>query len=222
MPRLELVIFDLDGVITDTAELHFQAWKRLAESLGVEIDHAFNEQLKGIGRMQSLEKILELGGMEKEYTEEEKVALAADKNVHYRALLESLSPNDILTGILPLLDRVKENQIPIALGSASKNATYVLDELRLTDRFDYIVDANQVKHGKPDPETFTTAADYFKVPYEHCLGIEDAPAGVEAVNAAGMFSVGVGSKEDLSHANYRVDHTGELDFEKIIQAYENK
>ncbi|MDV2582243.1 beta-phosphoglucomutase [Alkalibacillus haloalkaliphilus] len=214
-------IFDLDGVITDTAELHYQAWKRLADSLGITIDREFNEELKGVGRMESLEKILALDPKQSDLSLERKEALATEKNDHYVDLLGTISEDDILPGITGLLKTIRQQGIKVGLGSASKNATHVLQELKLIDQFDYIVDAAQVSKGKPDPETFTNAADYFGVDYVECIGIEDAPSGVTAVNSAGMFSVGVGTAEALSHAEYRVDDTTELDFEAIIQAYQS-
>ena len=153
-------IFDLDGVITDTAEFHFLAWKKLAEELGVSIDRQFNEQLKGISRMESLERILELNSSLLKLSNEEKLRLANQKNDHYLELIESINPDYILPGIESLLKKSKEQNIKIALGSASKNALKVLDKLGLTNYFDYVVDASKVKKGKPDPETFTTAADF--------------------------------------------------------------
>ncbi|GAA0469848.1 beta-phosphoglucomutase [Alkalibacillus silvisoli] len=219
MTMPQAFIFDLDGVITDTAELHYQAWKRLADSLEITIDRDFNEKLKGIGRMESLEKILALAPDQQNLSQELKDALATKKNDHYVDLLKMINEEDILPGIKALLMRIRKEGIHVGLASASKNAKYVLSELGLIDQFDYIVDAAQVSKGKPDPETFTRAADYFGVDYNQCIGIEDAPSGVLAVNGAGMFSVAVGSAEALGHAHYRVDQTSQLDFDTIIEAY---
>ena len=215
-------IFDLDGVITDTAEYHFLAWKKLAVELGVSIDRQFNEQLKGISRMESLECILQLKSSLLNLPDEEKVRLANQKNEHYLELIESINPESILPGIEDLLKKCKEYNIKVALGSASKNAFKIINKLGLIKYFDYVVDASQVKNGKPHPETFTTAADFFNIPYSECIGLEDAAAGVEAVNKANMFSVGVGEEKHLSHADYLVGDTSELFFEEIIRHYKVK
>ncbi|MDN5708236.1 MAG: beta-phosphoglucomutase [Planococcus sp. (in: firmicutes)] len=216
----ELVIYDLDGVITDTAEFHYLAWKNLAEQLGILIDRNFNEQLKGISRMDSLDRILELGSSAKPFSYEEKVELATRKNNYYLELIEAITPDHILPGIKNLLQENGEANIKIALGSASKNAPLILEKLGLSHYFDYVVDADKVKKGKPDPETFTAAADALGVSYSNCIGIEDAAAGVEAVNQANMFSVGVGDRAHLAHAHYLVNETSELDFQKIIQQFQ--
>lgn len=213
-------IFDLDGVITDTAEFHFLAWKQLAEQVGVNFDRKFNEQLKGVGRMDSLERILQLNPELTAMPLAEKERLAAQKNANYLELIANTTPADILPGIEELLQAIQENGIKIALGSASKNAAFVLEKLGLTHYFDYIVEAATVKNGKPHPETFTTAADALGIKYSDCVGIEDAAAGVTAINSAGMFAVGVGDAEHLPHADYRVDSTDELNFADIVRQYQ--
>ncbi|MFD2044218.1 beta-phosphoglucomutase [Ornithinibacillus salinisoli] len=216
----KLFIFDLDGVITDTAEYHYLAWKKLAEELDVSFDRQFNEQLKGISRMESLELIL-AKNRSLSLSDHEKEKLANDKNEYYKQLIESINGENTLPGIEKLIKEIKENNIKIALGSASKNANMVLDKLGLTEYFDYIVDAAKVKKGKPDPETFTTAADAFSIHYSDCIGIEDAVAGVEAINKASMFSVGVGSTEHLAEADYVVNDTSGLQFEELVRQYSN-
>jgi len=215
-------IYDLDGVITDTAEFHYLAWKKIAEELNISVDRQFNERLKGISRMESLEIILQLDASLLKMSNEKKVRLANKKNEFYLELAESINEENVLLGIEDLLKSNKERNIKIALGSASENAKNVVEKLGLTSYFDYIVDASKVSRGKPDPETFTTAADYLGIPYEECIGIEDAAAGIEAINKANMFSVGVGSIEHLSQADYLVEDTSKLDFEKIIKKYSNK
>ncbi|WP_407272072.1 beta-phosphoglucomutase [Radiobacillus sp. PE A8.2] len=212
-------IFDLDGIITDTAEFHYLAWKELGEELGVSIDRAFNEQLKGISRIKSLERILSLAPSLAEMTEQEKEKYATQKNDHFKKLIDKINSNDILPGIEVLLNKIKKYEIKVALGSASKNAPAVLEQLGLTNHFDYLVDAAKVTKGKPDPETFTTAAEALEVAYSDCVGIEDAQSGVEAINGAEMFSVGVG--EQLIGADYKVMSTNELDFQKIIDRYQD-
>ena len=217
----KLFIYDLDGVITDTAEFHYLAWKKLADELGIPIYRHFNEQLKGINRMDSLDRILGQATSPIDFSEQEKIGLATRKNGYYLELIEAINPNYILPGIGDFLEANKQSGIKIALGSASKNAARILDKLELTGYFDYIVNAAEITKGKPDPETFTAAADALNIPYSDCVGIEDAAAGVEAVNRAGMFSVGVGDDAHLSHADYLVGNTQELEFQKILDEFEN-
>lgn len=218
----KLIIYDLDGILTDTAEFHFLAWQKLAEGLGISFNREFNEQLKGINRMDSLDRILALDPSIGQLSDKEKVKLATQKNEYYLTLIEEITPAHILPGMLAFLEDNKKADAKIALGSASKNAPAILEKLGLTDYFDYIVDAAKVAKGKPDPETFTAAADALGIDYSDCIGIEDASAGVEAVNQAGMFSVGVGEKSHLSHADYLVEDTSELNFDEVIRQYEQK
>lgn len=218
----KLIIYDLDGVITDTAEFHYLAWKKLADELDIPIDRHFNEQLKGINRMDSLDRILELSDSPMHLSVAEKVELASRKNGYYLELIEAVTPDHILPGINALLEDNKQSGIKIALGSASKNAARILEKLELSDRFDYIVDAAEIERGKPDPETFTAAADALGIAYGDCIGIEDAAAGVEALNRAGMFSVGVGDEAHLSQADYLVEKTEQLVFAEILERFHDK
>lgn len=218
----KLIIYDLDGVITDTAEFHYLAWKKLADELDIPIDRHFNEQLKGINRMDSLDRILELSDSPMHLSVAEKVELASRKNGYYLELIEAVTPDHILPGINALLEDNKQAGIKIALGSASKNAARILEKLELSDRFDYIVDAAEIERGKPDPETFTAAADALGIAYGDCIGIEDAAAGVEALNRAGMFSVGVGDEAHLSQADYLVENTEQLVFAEILERFHDK
>ncbi|WP_239712848.1 beta-phosphoglucomutase [Paenibacillus sp. 19GGS1-52] len=213
------VIFDLDGVITDTAEFHFLAWKQLGEELGIEVDRELNEQLKGVSRLQSLERIIAAAPEQRVLPTEELQRLAAKKNVHYTQLIQSVSPDDILPGIDTLIKELRIGGIKLAVGSASRNAQFVLERLELTGAFDYVVDAANIKYGKPDPETFIHAADYLNVPYEACIGIEDSAAGIEAIKRAGMFAVGIGSKESLRQADYLVPTTNYLDMITILAKF---
>lgn len=215
-------IYDLDGIITDTAEYHFLAWQKIAEELGIDIDRNFNERLKGIGRTESLELILSLDPSLSNLAAEEKEQLALRKNEYYLEMIETMGPENILPGVKNLLRDNKKHGIKTALGSASKNAKHVLDMLGLTAEFDYIVDASKVGKGKPDPETFTVAADALGVPWDECIGVEDSAAGVEAINGAGMFSVAVGDETHLPHADLLVGTTAELKFQDIIERYKEK
>jgi beta-phosphoglucomutase len=197
--KFKAVIFDLDGVITDTAHYHFLAWKRLADSVGAPFDEAFNEQLKGVDRMGSLELIL--ARAPRTYTPEEKRALADAKNGHYQELIATMTPSDLLPGALRALEEVRAAGLKIGLASVSRNAFTVLDRLGIRDRFDDVVDAATVINGKPDPEIFLTAAAHLGVEPKDCLGVEDAAAGVASIKDAGMFAVGVGNPDVL----YRAD-----------------
>lgn len=217
--KLQAVIFDLDGVITDTAEYHFLAWKQLANSIGIDLDKETNEKLKGISRMESLEMILKLGGKETAYSAADKEQLAADKNEVYVQLIKNISEKDILPGIVQLLTELKENNIQIALASASKNAPAIIENLKLRQFFDVIVDVEKIKKGKPDPEIFLTAAQLLSVFPESCIGVEDAEAGVDAIKGAGMFAVGVGDQDALGKADYLVSSTSELSFEEIVAKF---
>jgi beta-phosphoglucomutase len=214
---IEAVVFDLDGVITDTAHYHYLAWKQLAEELGIVIDEEFNERLKGVSRMDSLELILQEGDRENDFSLSEKEEMAAKKNAHYCEFLKDLTPDDILPGIPKLMDALKKEGILIGLASVSKNAGTVLKALHLEEMFDYCADAAKISKSKPDPEIFLTACKGLGADPEHSIGIEDAQAGVEAINASGMFAVGVG--ETLVNTDYKVTRTTELDWGKIKAVY---
>jgi beta-phosphoglucomutase len=197
---MQAVVFDLDGVITDTAHYHFLAWKRLADSLGIPFDEHFNERLKGVDRMGSLELIL--ARSDASFGVEQKEALAAQKNVYYQQFIATMSPDDLLPGALWALEQVREAGLKSALASVSKNAFAVLDRLNIRDRFDYVVDANAIIRGKPDPEIFLVAAQHLRVPPSRCIGVEDAVAGIQAIKAAGMYAVGVGDPAVLTQADH--------------------
>jgi beta-phosphoglucomutase len=211
MSRFKAVIFDLDGVITDTAHYHYLAWKRLAESQGVHFDHAFNENLKGIDRMGSLELIL--ASSKRVYTQEEKLALADEKNLHYQELIATMSSNDLLPGAVRALDVVRAAGLRIGLASVSKNAFTVLGRLGITDKFDYVVDAATIARGKPDPEIFLKAARELGVAPEDCLGVEDAVAGVASIKSAGMFALGIGHPFVLTQADVVITSLSDFNLE---------
>ncbi|MEG6565547.1 beta-phosphoglucomutase [Thermoanaerobacterium saccharolyticum] len=193
------VIFDLDGVITDTAEYHYLAWKKLADELNVYFDRKINENLKGISRIESLEIILK--NTDKSFSEEEKHRLADKKNEYYKEMIKEITPKDILPGVLDLIKELKNRGIKMAVASVSKNAKTVLLNLGLIETFDYIVDAGKIKNGKPDPEIFLNAAYGIDVEPKLCMGIEDSKAGIEAINRAGMLSIGVGNYETVKEAD---------------------
>ncbi|GGD03129.1 beta-phosphoglucomutase [Thalassobacillus devorans] len=213
MKEIRGVLFDLDGVITDTAEYHFEAWKKLAEELDIPFDREFNERLKGVGRMESLELILTHG--EKELSETEKDYFASKKNDHYKTMIANITPNDLLPGILEFMEEIKEAGIKTALASSSKNAQVVIERLEITHLLDEVVDAAKLERGKPDPEIFLKAAEQINEPATACAGVEDAQAGVDAIKEAGMFAVGVGSY--LKKADWIVEDTSQLKL-KTLQA----
>ncbi|AEO40286.1 beta-phosphoglucomutase [Listeria monocytogenes] len=216
---LKGVVFDLDGVITDTAHYHYLAWKKTAESIGIEFDEAFNENLKGVSRIDSLLLILRKDGRENDFTEEQIEALAADKNEFYVSLLQEITPADVLPGIKELIVDLKKQNLKCAIASVSKNARTVLSALEMEQEFDYIVDAAKITKSKPDPEIFVEACRGLGLETSEVVGIEDAQAGIEAINAAGIVSVGVGS--GLREADMTVKSTGLLDL-RILEILHSK
>ncbi|WP_200901408.1 beta-phosphoglucomutase [Paenibacillus sp. DMB20] len=215
---LQAVIFDLDGVITDTAKYHYEAWKQLAEELGIPFDREFNEQLKGIDRMASLEKILgQLPDGGTSFTLEHKQELTARKNGNYQQLIQAVDESEILPGILELFHELKQAGVPIGLASASRNAETLLRQLKVESYFDAVVDPASVARGKPAPDIFLRAAEELGADPRYCVGVEDAEAGVQAIKSAGMFAVGVGDAEILSNADYVVPDTSKLSLAVIRQ-----
>ena len=210
-------IFDLDGVLTDTAEYHYLAWKKLADRLGIQLDRKMNEQLKGISRMDSLDRILAIGNQMDRYTLEEKEKLADEKNEDYKELILEVTPNDLLPGIANLLADLRAKDIRLALASASKNGPVIMERLGIADMFDTVVDPATLAKGKPDPEIFIKGAQQLKLKPIECVGVEDAQAGIKSINAAGIFSVGVGTKEMMKEADYAVTSTKELKLEERLK-----
>ena len=196
------VIFDLDGVITDTAHLHFLAWKALGDSLGVEITLELNEGLKGLGRQETLTLILKEAGLYDQYTETERQALADRKNRTYVASLESLGPQDLLPGIGDCLRDLKKRGIKIGLASSSQNAGMIIKKLGLDSYFEAMVDPRSLSKGKPDPEIYLKAAAALGLSPAKCVGVEDARAGIEAIRAAGMTAIALGQSLEHVPADY--------------------
>ena len=193
-------IFDLDGVIVDTAKYHYLAWKKLANHLGFEFTKEQNELFKGVSRKRCLEILLDIGN--REATQVEFDTWMVEKNVDYLKYIENMDASEILPDVPKILEYLKKNNIPIALGSASKNAQPILGKVNLLHYFDTIVDGNNVTKAKPDPEVFLLAAKQLGVDASDCVVFEDAVAGVEAANAAKMISIGIGEKEVLSEAQF--------------------
>jgi len=193
-------IFDLDGVIVDTAKYHFLAWKKLANSIGVDFSEVQNEQLKGVSRVKSLEKILAWGN--KTLSEDAFNDLMSKKNDDYLSYIEKMDDTEILPDVTMVLNYLIQNNQPISLGSASKNARTILTKVNLLKKFDTIVDGNDVSKAKPDPEVFLSAAKLLDMTPEDCIVFEDSVAGVQAANAANMVSIGIGEAEVLHEADY--------------------
>jgi beta-phosphoglucomutase len=204
------IILDLDGVICDTAHFHFLAWHRLAAEYGYELTQADNEQLKGVSRADSLTFILGLAN--KTLSTEQFNEDIRRKNEWYLELVKDMGPLDVLPGVPSFFAEVAARKIPLALGSASKNANMVLTRVGLIQAFDAIVDASQVSQGKPHPETFIKAAELLGIAPENCLVFEDSAAGVQAAISGGMKAVGIGSAEDLPGAVIHLANLGEFDF----------
>ncbi|RZW55482.1 MAG: beta-phosphoglucomutase [Flavobacteriaceae bacterium] len=208
-------IFDLDGVIVDTAKYHFLAWKNLANSIGVDFSPEQNEQLKGVSRVRSLEKILEWGNIT--LKEQEFQDLMHKKNDEYLSYIESMNQEEILPDVPKILQYLIKNDQPVALGSASKNARKILEKVTLLDKFDAIVDGNDVSKAKPDPEVFLNAAKKLKVKPKKCIVFEDSVAGIQAANVAKMVSIGIGDPKVLHEAKYNFKDFTEIDFDFIDQ-----
>lgn len=195
-------LFDLDGVIVDTARYHYLAWKALALELGIDFTEKDNERLKGVSRMQSLDILLELGG--RNLPEGEKQTLAARKNEAFLGMVNRMTAAEILPGARELISTLRAIGVKVALASSSRNAERVLNNLQITPLFDAIVDGNMVERAKPDPQLFLLAAQKLGMLPEACVVFEDAGAGVQAAHAAGMFVVGVGAPEMLAGADVLV------------------
>ncbi|TRX70903.1 beta-phosphoglucomutase [Carboxylicivirga sp. M1479] len=215
MGQIKACLFDLDGVIVDTAKYHYIAWRELANELGFEFTIEDNERLKGVSRMTSLDILLEIGGVS--LSEEEKLRLADKKNENYRTFILQMKPDEILDGAKDLLLELKEKGIRIALGSASKNAMTILNKLELTDLFEAIIDGTKVSKAKPDPEVFLKGAEALNVQAEECVVFEDAEAGVEAALAGNMRCVGIGSPNVLGKANLVIDGLHQMSYEKLMK-----
>ncbi len=212
--KLEACIFDLDGVIVDTAGYHYLAWKRIGTELGFDFTEEMNETMKGISRYDSLGKLLEFGNIT--ISEEEKQRLCVVKNDYYLDSLSDMNHENILPGVVSLLDELKEKNVKIALGSASKNAIKVLDLIGIKERFEVIVDGNSVSRSKPDPEVFIKGATELGVSPAHTIVFEDSNKGLDAAIAGGFKTVGLGSPEHLGHADIVLPGLGEVSLSDIL------
>lgn len=215
MNTIKACIFDLDGVIVDTAVYHYKAWKRLANSLGFDFTEHQNEQLKGVSRVRSLQLILGWGGITK--TEAEQEQLATQKNTWYMEMVNQMKPEEILPGAKEFLTTCRAVGLKTALGSASKNSMTILEKIGITDMFDAVIDGNKVSKAKPDPEVFLAGAQALGVQPEECVVFEDAIAGVEAAIAGDMKVVGIGSPDVLKGANLVIKGLDEMTLDKLYK-----
>lgn len=209
---IEAVLFDLDGVVTDTAEQHYLAWQRLADEEGIPFDRAANEALRGVSRAESLALILG----DRTVAAEARETMMARKNAYYVDSLADLGPDDALPGAVDLVEGCRARGVRIAIASSSRNARTVLDALGLTARFDAVADGASVEHAKPAPDLFLHAAELLGVPPERCAVLEDARSGVDAALAAGMRAVGVGPPDRVGHAHLRYDTVAAIDLDEVL------
>ena len=205
---MKALIFDLDGVIVDTAKYHFEAWKRIGEKLGFSLSLEQNESLKGVSRVASLERIIQWAGVTVSQKENEELLL--EKNNDYLAQIAQMDRSEILPGVINLLDFAQKNNWPVALGSASKNATGILAKLDVSHYFNIIVDGNHVTKSKPDPEVFLKGAEGLNVNPKDCIVFEDAAAGIQAAKAAGMMTIGMGGSKEVEIADYRFNSMSDI------------
>lgn len=202
------IIFDLDGVICHTDKYHYQAWKKLADRLGIYFDETINNRLRGVSRMESLNIILERA--DKTYTEQEKEAFATEKNEVYKELLKQMTPEELSLEVKDTLEELRNRGILLSIGSSSKNAGFILNRLGLGDFFDAVSDGNNISHSKPDPEVFLKAAEFLKLPVSECLVVEDAEAGLLATKNGGMDSAAIGDAVKSDLPQYKLETFSDL------------
>lgn len=202
------IIFDLDGVICHTDKYHYQAWKKLADRLGIYFDETINNRLRGVSRMESLNIILERA--DKAYTEQEKEVFATEKNEVYKELLKQMTPEELSPEVKDTLEELRNRGILLSIGSSSKNAGFILNRLGLGDFFDAVSDGNNISHSKPDPEVFLKAAEFLKLPASECLVVEDAEAGLLAAKNGGMDSAAIGDAVKSDLPQYKLETFSDL------------
>ena len=210
------VIFDLDGVLVSTDQLHYRAWKMVAEEEGIYFDREINERLRGVDRMGSLEILLEQS--QRSYKEDEKNAMAEKKNSYYRQFLKDLSPADLLPGALSILKQLRQRRIKTGIGSSSKNTDLILEQVGITGKFDVVVNGNDVVNSKPHPEIFLLAAERMGLSASECLVVEDALAGIEAARRGGMFVFGIGTPEKLAGEKHCAPNLGCITLDELLRA----
>ncbi len=212
---IQAFILDLDGVLTDTAEYHFRAWKRIADEENIPFTREDNEQLRGVSRRRSLEILL--GDHRQHYTESEMQEIMNRKNGYYQEMLRQITEDDFLPGAQALIDNLRERGLKVAIGSASKNTKTVLRQLGILDFFDVIADGYSVERGKPAPDLFLYAAAKMEVDPAECVVVEDAQSGVTAALESGMVAVGIGPEERVGKAHFRYDTTADIKIAEILE-----
>lgn len=205
---IEAFIFDLDGVIVHTDKFHYLAWKEIADSMGIYFDETINNRLRGVSRMESLEIVLER--YSSKLSDDEKTALAQEKNAVYRSHLSTMIPADVPDEVRDTLKGIREKGYKLAIGSSSKNARFILEKVGLLNFFDAISDGNNITKSKPDPEVFIKAAEYLNICPEHCIVVEDAYAGVIAAKAAGMLAAAIGDAVSCEKSDFRLNSLPDL------------
>lgn len=211
--EIKACLFDLDGVVVDTAKYHFLAWKKLADSLGFVFTEKDNERLKGVSRMHSLDILLEVGGLD--FPEEEKIKMAESKNNCYVKYITKMTPDEVLPGVIFFFEELKQHGIKIALGSASKNAQLILEKCKIQNYFDAIIDGTKISKAKPDPEVFLEGAKALNVEPKYCIVFEDAEAGIEAAINGKMRCIGIGKPEILGKANIVISGFQKFKYENL-------
>ena len=214
---IKAFIFDLDGVITDTAEYHYLAWQKLAQQQNWLFNREINEELRGIGRLDSIKVILKHNNLLDRFTDEEALELANEKNELYVESLKNVSPNNYIPGVKKFLDDLKERDFKIALGSASKNAVQVLTQLQAMEYFDVIGDGTKVERSKPAPDVFIYAAKELGFDPQECVVVEDAASGVDAATEGGFYSVGVGPLDRIGHATIAYEDMNDVNIDEILE-----
>lgn len=214
---IKACLFDLDGVVVDTAKYHYLAWKTIADELGFHFSVQDNERLKGVSRMASLDILLEIGNIT--LTEEQKELLADKKNGIYVEYINHMGPDEVLPGVIPFFKELRNNEIKIALGSASKNAKLILERTAITPFFDEVIDGTKVSLAKPDPEVFIKGAQSLMVNPDQCLVFEDAQAGIDAARNGGMHVIGIGSEENLKNADHVIPGFLAFSMEQLREWY---
>lgn len=208
MKETKAFIFDLDGVLVFTDKFHYQAWKKLADKLGIYFDETINNRLRGVSRMESLEIILEK--YDGDLSKEQKEVLATEKNEAYRELLKTMTPKDVSEEVRETLDELRARGYRLAIGSSSKNARFILEKVGLSDFFDAVSDGNNIQNSKPDPEVFVKAAEYLGEKPESCIVVEDAYAGIDAAKAGGMRAAAIGDAASYEKADYTLQTFSDL------------
>lgn len=214
---IKAFIFDLDGVITETSNQHFQAWKAVSKLIGIDIDLKLNEKLKGVSRDESLKEILRHGDMLDKYSPEEREKISFSKNEYYKILISQFTRSNVFEGVIEIFQELKKRNIKIGIASASRNAAGLIKAMELESYVDYIADPDEVENGKPFPDIFLKVASELGAKPEECIAVEDAVAGVTAIKSAGMYAVGIGDEDVLKQADIVYRETKDMDLQMLLE-----